>query len=419
MKSTSKILVIDDNPDLRQALARMLAQAGHEVAVAGSGNEGLAVAHQFLPDLVLLDVVLPDSSGVDICRDLKRNPPRSRPLVILMSGLVTDPDEQADEYISHPVAGREMHARVAAMLRLKSAEESLTQINVELEKRVQERTAQLELSNCVLMQEIAERKRAEEERSKWETQAQRMQKLESMGVLARGVAHDFNNLLTAILGEAGLARLEAAPGSPVHAGLQNIEKISLRAAELCRQMLVYAGQGRFMVEPCNLSAVVQEFLPLLSVSVSKQASLQCQFAENLPVIDADPAQVRQAVMNLVTNASEAFEGRQGVISIRTGAIGCDEDYLRQCHIFEPQAIGTNVFLEVADTGCGIDAETCSKIFDPFFSTKFAGRGLGLAAVLGIVRWHRGTIRVDTQQGRGSSFRMLFPTTRKRVIAHAI
>ena len=168
MNSPPKILVIDDNTDLLESLRRLLLEAGYATEVAATGLAGLNLARQTNPDLILLDVVLPDVSGVEICRQLKTDPPPSRPLVALMSGLARDSDQQAagieagaDEYISQPIGSRELRARVKALLRLKRAEDALTQLNQELEKRVEQRTAQLELVNEVLLQEIAERKRAE------------------------------------------------------------------------------------------------------------------------------------------------------------------------------------------------------------------------------------------------------------------
>jgi PAS domain S-box-containing protein len=261
------------------------------------------------------------------------------------------------------------------------------------------------------IRDITERLRAEEERRKLEAQMQQAQKLESLGVLAGGIAHDFNNLLTAILGHANLALLSLPPLSPARDDLREIETASVRAAELCRQMLAYAGMGRCVVETLDLSLLVQELTQLLQVSISKKAMLRCLLAENLPAIDADPAQMRQVVMNLVINASEAIGDKDGIIAISTGAVHCDEPYLRESHVLEAPPPGTYVYVEVADTGHGMDAETRAKIFDPFFTTKFTGRGLGLAAVLGIVRSHQGVIKVDSEPGKGTTFRVLFPASK--------
>jgi PAS domain S-box-containing protein len=253
---------------------------------------------------------------------------------------------------------------------------------------------------------------AEEGRRKLEAQMQQAQKLESLGILAGGIAHDFNNLLTATLGHADLALANLPPESPIRENLKEIDDASRRAAELCRQMLAYSGRGKFVVELINLSRLAQELTHLLQVSVSKKTALRRHFAADLPAIEADPAQVRQVVMNLVINASEAIGDNEGVIAISTGAMHCDEVYLRGSYLAESVSPGTYVYFEVTDTGCGMDAETRSKMFDPFFTTKFAGRGLGLAAVLGIVRSHKGAIKMNSEPGKGTTFRVLFPASTK-------
>jgi PAS domain S-box-containing protein len=253
---------------------------------------------------------------------------------------------------------------------------------------------------------------AEEERRKLERQVQQVQKLESIGVLAGGIAHDFNNLLTAILGHANLAAMDLPSESPLRDNLREIDKATRRAAELCRQMLAYSGRGKFIVEPINLSHLAQELANLLQISISKKVTLLCHFATELPAIEADAAQVRQVVMNLVINASEAIGDKKGVITVSTGVMHCDEAYLRGSHLAEPACPGDYVYFEAIDTGCGMDAETRAKIFDPFFTTKFAGRGLGLAAVLGIVRSHKGAIKINSEPGKGTTFRVLFPASSK-------
>ena len=260
--------------------------------------------------------------------------------------------------------------------------------------------------------DVTERKRAEEERRELENMMQQTQKLESLGVLAGGIAHDFNNLLMAILGNADLALAELPAESPVRNTIEDIVLGSRRAAELCRQMLAYSGKGRFLIEPLDLSRVVREMAHMLEVAVSKKAVLRYNFAENLPALEADATQIRQVVMNLIINASEAIGDRSGVIAVSTGAMECEAPFLRQTLFGESLAPGLYVYVEVADTGVGMDEATLARIFDPFFTTKFAGRGLGLAAVIGIVRSHHGTIRVQSAPDEGTTFRILFPASEK-------
>jgi PAS domain S-box-containing protein len=246
------------------------------------------------------------------------------------------------------------------------------------------------------------------EHRKLEQQMLHRQKLESLGVLAGGIAHDFNNLLTGILGNADLAREELSPVAPARVSLHGIEVAARRAAELCRQLLAYSGRGRFLIQPINLQELVEEMGHLLSVSISKKVVLKFHFGPNLPSVEADVTQLRQVVMNLIVNASEAIGERSGVISITTGLAHCDAAYLHGCFTSDGIKEGDFAYLEVADTGDGMDKPTLDRIFDPFFTTKFTGRGLGLAAVLGIVRGHKGAIKVYSEKHRGSTFKLLFP-----------
>jgi PAS domain S-box-containing protein len=256
--------------------------------------------------------------------------------------------------------------------------------------------------------DVTDRIRAEEERSKLEAQMREVQKLESLGVLAGGIAHDFNNILMAILGNADLALLNLSPASPVRQNLEEITRASQRAADLCRQMLAYSGKGRFVVGRYDLSEIVREMAQMLEVSVTKKASLRYSFARELPPVEVDVTQLRQIIMNLITNASEALGDDSGVISIATGVMACDRAYLAESYLDDNLPEGNYVYLEVSDTGLGMDAETRSRIFDPFFTTKFIGRGLGLAAVLGIVRGHMGAIKVYSEPGQGTTIKVLLP-----------
>jgi PAS domain S-box-containing protein len=260
-----------------------------------------------------------------------------------------------------------------------------------------------------LLQDLTDIKRAEAEQLKLEQQVMQSQKLESLGVLAGGIAHDFNNLLTSILGNADLALSELSPVSPARVYLDDIEQVSRRAADLCRQMLAYSGKGKFVVQSLSLNEVVREMAYLLSVSISKKVVVKYNFFDNLPSVMADATQLRQIVMNLITNASEAIGEVSGVVTLTTGVMDCDDAYLASVvGDNDRHTAGQYVYLEVSDTGCGMDPETVSRIFDPFFTTKFTGRGLGLAAVMGIVRGHHGALRVYSEKGHGTTFKVLFP-----------
>ncbi|MCP4674047.1 MAG: response regulator [Deltaproteobacteria bacterium] len=260
----------------------------------------------------------------------------------------------------------------------------------------------------IAISDITSRKRVEDENHVLQQQVQQAQKLESLGVLAGGIAHDFNNLLVGILGNADLALAQLPTESPARVHVVGVETATRRAADLAQQMLAYSGKGRFDVQWIDLRALVEEMVHLLETSISRSVVIRYDFAQNVPPIEADPTQIRQIVMNLVVNASEAIGDRSGVISIRTGAMDCDRAYLDEMYFENDLTEGVYTYVEIADTGSGIDPETISKIFDPFFSTKFTGRGLGLAATLGIVRGHKGAIKVQSVPGKGTTFRVLFP-----------
>ncbi len=259
-----------------------------------------------------------------------------------------------------------------------------------------------------LGREVQRRKEAEAQRRKLEEQMLQTQKLESLGVLAGGIAHDFNNLLTSVIGYCDLAQLEVAPSSPAYTLIEDAVQGARRAAELTQQMLAYAGKARFTVGPVQLSQLVMDITRLLEVSISKKCVLRYDLMPELPHCEADATQLRQVIMNLLINASEAIGDRSGTITIATGAAWCDAQYLRENHVDDGLAEGLYVHLKVADSGHGMTADVRARIFDPFYTTKFTGRGLGLAAVLGIVRAHGGAIRVYSEPGRGTTFKLLFP-----------
>ena len=238
------------------------------------------------------------------------------------------------------------------------------------------------IGSCI---DITEARRTQEE-------ALASQKLESVGRLANGIAHDFNNLLGGILASAELVLAERELGASSDEELLRIRTAAVRGGEIVRQLMIYGGKESSAFEPVDVSSLVEEMLQLLKVSISKRAILKAELGERLPAVHGNPAQIRQIVMNLVTNASEALAERDGVIRVTTAPAG------------------KHIRLEVSDTGSGISPEVQGRIFDPFFTTKFTGRGLGLAAVQGIVRGHGGAINVVSSPGQGTRFEILLPST---------
>jgi two-component system, cell cycle sensor histidine kinase and response regulator CckA len=234
---------------------------------------------------------------------------------------------------------------------------------------------------------------------------QETQKLEALGVLAGGIAHDFNNLLVPIIGYVDLALGDVPPDSPLVADLQAARLAASRAADLARQMLAYSGRGSFAIGPVVLEELLGEIGDLMARSIAKAARLRYEFAPGLPPVLADATELRQVALNLIVNASDALGGKHGDITLRTAMTTLEAD--------DPDVIpganaepGEYVMLEVSDTGSGMDDATRARIFDPFFSTKSMGRGLGLAATMGIIKGHGGTIRVRSKRGKGSTFQVL-------------
>jgi CheY-like chemotaxis protein len=204
--------------------------------------------------------------------------------------------------------------------------------------------------------------------------------------------------------------MELPSESPVLECLGQIETTSVRAADLCKQMLACSGKGRFVIRHLDLSHLVADTTDLLRLSISTKAVLKLELAPDLPAVSGDSTQIRQILMNLVINASDAIGDRHGLIRIATSVLAVDRAYLEGTAYSSDVEPGEFVCLEVSDNGCGMTPETVSRIFDPFFTTKFTGRGLGLAAVLGIVRGHRGAIKVYSEPGKGSTFKLLLPRT---------
>ena len=497
-----KILVADDNADMREYVRRLLASRYHVRTVA-NGAEALNSVKSHAPDLVLSDVMMPELDGFALIERLRANPATAATPVILLSARAGEEAKVegigagADDYLIKPFSARELLARVDTHIKLSEvrrraaaevreselrfrrlfeantfgvafcdfegrvldANESYLRIvgysqedlaaglvrwdrmtppefaeaNARGHRELRERGVGAPFEKEYIRKDgsrvsvliggalLAEPWEAQNtyatfciditERKKIEAQLLRTQKLESLGVLAGGVAHDFNNLLVGILGNTSLALDSTPPSNPTRALLIDASNAAQRAADLTRQLLAYAGKGRFIVDMIDVSALIREIITLIQSSIPRNVQLRLDLEDGLPSVEADVTQIQQLLMNLIINGGEAIGDQNGTVTVATGLQQIDEHYLSSVQGSDDLSQGEYVFIEVQDTGSGMDQETLDRIFDPFFTTKFMGRGLGLAAAIGIIRGHHGAIKVYSQPGKGSTFKVLLPASR--------
>lgn len=261
----------------------------------------------------------------------------------------------------------------------------------------------------VVFHDVSKEKQAEIESEKISAHMQQGKKLESLGMLAGRVAHDFNNLLTPIRGSSELIEHLSPENERISILAQKILLASEKAADLCHQMLAHAGSTLISMEPINLSEEVSQLNSLFKSSLSMEVEYKQELPTDLPLIDADINEIRQIILNLLINASESIDG-SGEVLLKTGVTTLKSKDTRLLMPTSDLQPGNYVFLEVSDTGCGMDEETLQNLFNPFFTTKIGGRGLGLSAVLGIVKQHSAGLRVKSEPGKGSKFELFFPVS---------
>ena len=399
----AKVLIVDDEKDFCDILFRVVKQAGFTALVAHNGPMALDMIQSGLPDIVLLDIRMPGTDGFDVIRQIKEREKYSDIPIIFISAS-TEVKQRVEglklgavDFITKPIDHEELLVRVQTHLEMSR-----------LRTRLENQTADLQLANEKLRSEISERKRLENERLEIERKVLHAQKLESLGVMAGGIAHDFNNLLMVVLGNLGLALEDLPLDSEARQDVENAIQAAERSAELSRQMLIYTGSILNSPVALDLNELLNRNSVLLKLGVSEQVTLNLTIGNALPPIRVDADQIQRLIMNILINASEAIGDKKGEIRLSTGVMDCNEGYLGHSRVETRPEPGRFVFLDISDTGCGMDVETLRKVFDPFFTTKFTGRGLGLAEALGIVKGHRGALIVDSQIGKGTAVRVLFP-----------
>ena len=344
--------------------------------------------------------IMSTNPSFDRMHDCREGELISRKFETLLDGSAGDSRTAATEMISHTVNGGFWEGEMNC--RRSDGAGFIAHARLNLHEHGESRLI------SVIQVDITEQKRLEQEGRRLQEKMLETARLESVGVLAGGIAHDFNNLLTGILGNASLVYDQLSPSSPLRPRVKDVVAASQRTAELTRQLLAYAGKGRFLLEKVELSSLVEEIARLARMAIPKSARLNVRAGEELR-IEGDRGQLHQLLMNLIINGAEAIEDRSGgSVTVSMNRERLDSDAVAALFSSESLKPGEYVVIEVQDNGVGMTAETISRIFDPFFTTKFTGRGLGLAAAMGIVRGHNGAIRVHSEIGVGSTFRVYLP-----------
>ena len=406
-----RILVVDDNDAGRYVKAHTLRSSGFIVSEASSGAEAVARVAEEPPGLIVLDVKLPDISGIDLCRRFKRDFPAM--MVLQTSAAFVGSSDRAaglqggaDSYLVEPIDPPELVAAVHALLRTRKAEIGLRRLNQQLEQRVSDRTAALEESNRRLQAEIEERRRTE-------TALRLAEKMELVGQLTGGIAHDFNNLLTVIAGNLELLHDAASAGEPLDPArlarrIATAQNATQQAARLTRRLLVLSRRDDPRPVPARLGRIVAGLEEFLRRSLGERISLELSIDPDGWSCRIDEVQFETAVLNLAVNARDAMPGG-GHFAIRTQNVRIGKG--------DPSADippGEYVLLNVSDTGAGMDPEVLEHAFEPFFTTKEVGKGsgLGLSQVHSFVAVAGGHLKVDSTPGLGTRFSLYFPRSRE-------
>ncbi|MEQ8187338.1 MAG: response regulator [Candidatus Eremiobacterota bacterium] len=374
--SKSKILIVDDQPTNLSILFDYLDRHKGKVFLAQNGQKALELAESKKPDIIVLDIIMPGMDGYEVCKRLKSLENTREIPVIFMSALtetehiVKGFEAGGVDYIIKPVQYQEAMARISTHLKIRY---------MEMERR-----------------QIEERLRNAE-------------KIESLNVMAGGIAHNFNNILSKALGYAELTFMSMPHDTTERKNIKKIIDSINRAADMTKEIITYTGANLFTLsmEHVNMSRIVKEMQEVIGNTVPVHHKVIYDLSENLPSINGDVSQISRLIKNLITNASEAIGNNEGTIIVKTGITECDREYLSSVNTLHEPEEGLYVYLHIEDTGCGIGEDIRDKIFEPFFTTKFLGRGLGLSVVQGIVRIHRGLIKVRT--GENTIIETLFPS----------
>jgi len=374
--SKSKILIVDDQPTNLSILFDYLDRHKGKVFLAQNGQKALELAESKKPDIIVLDIIMPGMDGYEVCKKLKSLENTREIPVIFMSALtetehiVKGFEAGGVDYIIKPVQYQEAMARISTHLKIRYMEMERRQIEGKLRNA---------------------------------------EKIESLNVMAGGIAHNFNNILSKALGYAELTFMSMPHDTTERKNIKKIIDSINRASDMTKEIITYTGANLFTLsmEHVNMSRIVKEMQEVISNTVPVNHKVIYDLSENLPFINGDVSQISRLIKNLITNASEAIGNNEGTIIVKTGITECDREYLSSVNTLHEPEEGLYVYLHIEDTGCGIGEDIRDKIFEPFFTTKFLGRGLGLSVVQGILRIHRGLIKVRT--GKNTIIETLFPS----------
>jgi DNA-binding response OmpR family regulator len=394
MESTKHVILnVDDDEAARYSKSRILAHAGFEIFEAETGHDALRKTEELQPAVVLLDVKLPDMSGIDVCGIIKQRWPR---IFVLQTSatFVTGADRirglegGADSYLIQPIDPGELVASTRALVRLREAEDKLRRLNETLEQRVAARTHDLAEANAKLKEEISQRKKAE-------AALVQAQKMEAIGHLTGGIAHDFNNLLTAVIGNIDRIRSRATDAKLIRLA-ENAFMAAERGSKLTAQLLAFSRTQKLSTQPVDVNALITRMSDLLNQSLGPTIALRLDLQQDLSAAISDPNQLELAILNLAINSRDAMLDGCGEIVIATSQ--------GDVHDLDGASGTEFVTIAVRDNGSGMAADVLARAFDPFFTTKPAGKGtgLGLSQVYGIARQAGGDVHIASEVGKGTT-----------------
>jgi len=426
------IVIVDDKLENLRVLSEMLESDGYNVRGAPNGQTALTMINADLPDLILLDIRMPDMNGYEVCSRLKADEKTKAIPVIFISALSKSSDKirafnsGGVDYITKPFQVEEVLARVKTHLSLRrmntrlrheitqrqKAEDAIQKANEELERLVQKRTAQLTKANEELKTEIAIRKQADISLRESESQLRHAQKMESVGILAGGIAHDFNNILYVISGYAEVAKYsQLSENHPAFGSINQIIKAVARATALVEQILTFSRQRESAPTAINIHPIIKETIKFLKASSSPTIEIRQNLQADSAIIMGDPGFIQQILINLCTNALHAMKANGGILAVSTENIRLDD---LSVTAYQNLKTGPYIKLKVNDTGKGMTGLIKDCIFDPYFTTKKVGEGtgLGLSIVHGIVKSLNGAVTVASEPGKGSMFCVVLPKIKK-------